>query len=165
MWGSGSRLVLWKMCDAVALGGRARGGWVRVLSRVPSSSRPARRSSGCIFARWGHRRCLYPRGLGTRPPGGWVRGRWGSSRVSVRRGHRRCLYPCGPGTRPPDGASGPGGSGSPLFLSVRWVGLLGPRPEGLPGFAGPARRGRSDWSGPRRAVSGWPAGPPGGLWG
>ena len=27
------------------------------------------------------------------PPGGWVRGRWGSGRISARQGHRRCLYP------------------------------------------------------------------------
>ena len=104
--------------------GRARGGWVRVLSRVPSSSCPARRSSGCIFARQGHRRCLYPRGPGTRPPGGWVRGRWGSSRVSVRWGHRRCLYPREPGTAWVGGVEPPGGlvrglglwaGSSPLF--------------------------------------------------
>ena len=35
MWGDGSCLVLWKVRDAVALGRRARGDWVRVLSRVP----------------------------------------------------------------------------------------------------------------------------------
>ena len=51
MWGTGLCLVLRKVRDAVALGGRARGDWVKVASRVPSSSRPARRSSGCIFAR------------------------------------------------------------------------------------------------------------------
>ena len=164
MWGAGSCLVLWKVSDAVALGGRARGGWVRVLSRVPSSSCPARRSSGCIFARQGHRRCLYPRGPGTRPPGGWVRGRWGSSRVSVRWGHRCCLYPCGPGThgsgewsrsgagsrvgvvgRVPSslrvvrrGPAGPGGSGPPPFL-VRPVGwnCRDPRRTGPVGSVGP----------------------------
>ena len=54
-------------------GGWVRGGWVRVLSRVPSSSRPARWSSGCAFARWGHRRCLYPCGPGTRRSGEWSR--------------------------------------------------------------------------------------------
>ena len=147
MWGAGSCLVLWKVSDAVALGGRARGGWVRVLSRVPSSSCPARRSSGGVFARWGHRRCLYPRArehsgpvggssavVGPRPPpGGWVRGRWGSGCAFARRGHRRCLYPPGPGThgsgewdRPGGGLAGWGCGPGPLLSSRGSRGRVGP---------------------------------------
>ena len=57
----------------VRRGGWVRGGWVRVLSRVPSSSCPVRWSSGRVFARWGHRRCLYSRGLGTHGSGEWNR--------------------------------------------------------------------------------------------
>ena len=83
----------------VRRGGWVRGGWVRVLSRVPPSSRPVRWSSGRVFARWGHRRCLYSRGLGTHGsgewnrPGGGVVGRVLSSLRVVRRG------PAGPGGR------------------------------------------------------------------
>ena len=70
--GVGRWIALGSVEDVRCRGARwaARGGWVRVLSRVPSSSRPARRSSGCVFARWGHRRCLYPCGPGTLGPGG-----------------------------------------------------------------------------------------------
>lgn len=70
MWDDGSCLVLWKVSDALALGGVGPRGLGKGLSRVPSSSRPDPRSSCCIFARQGHRRCLYPRGPGTCPPGG-----------------------------------------------------------------------------------------------
>ena len=74
MWGDGSCLVPWKVSDALALGGVGPRGLGKGLSRVPSSSRPDPRSSCCIFARQGHRRCLYPRGPGTCPPG--VRAGW-----------------------------------------------------------------------------------------
>ena len=41
-------LILWKVSDALALGGAGLRGLGKGLSRVPSSSRPARRSSGCV---------------------------------------------------------------------------------------------------------------------
>ena len=130
MWGDGSCLVLWKVSDALALGGVGPRGLRKGLSRVPSSSRPARRSSCCIFARQGHRRCLYPHGPGTSPvrrPGPRPTGC-----VSARQGYRRCLYPCGLGTARVGGMEPPGGrfagwvvgcgSGS-LFSScpARWL--------------------------------------------
>ena len=91
MWGDGSCLVLWKVSDALALGGVGPRGLRKGLSRVPSSSRPARRSSCCIFARQGHRRCLYPRGPGTCPPGGAGGAARGSGWVGgTARGGRGC---------------------------------------------------------------------------
>ena len=163
------------LANGSAVGGWARGGWVRVLSRVPSSSRPARRSSGCVFARQGHRRCLYSRGPGTLGPGG--RKRRSRRAVHSPGGAIDVVYtPAARNTRVGGmetpwgrargvglwaGASplvawfagvllGPVGRVLLLSLSVRWGGTAGIR----------AGRGRSDpWgrsgrSGPRRACVG-----------
>ena len=111
-------------------GGWVRGGWVRVLSRVPSSSCPVRWSSGRVFARWGHRRCLYPCGSGTRRSGEWS-----------RPGGGLAGWGCGSGpflpSRGARGPAGPGGSGLLVSLSVRWAGLPGSAPDGA-GLAGRA---------------------------
>ena len=104
-------------------GGWVRGGWVRVLSRVPSSSCPVRWSSGRVFARWGHRRCLYPWGPGTRRSGEWS-----------RPGGGLAGWGCGSGpllsSRGARGPAGPGGSGLLVSLSIRWAGLPGSAPDG-----------------------------------
>ena len=125
------------LANGSAVGGAARGGWVRVLSRVPSSSRPARRSSGRVFARRGHRRCLYPCGPGTRRSGEWSRPGGGlAGRVpSSLRGVRGVLL-------------GPVG-GSATVVGVRVVCLPGGAIDGVYTPAArehdrPARRARRD---------------------
>ena len=155
------------LANASAVGGWARGGWVRVSSQVPSSSRPARRSSGCAFARRGHRRCLYPPASAIASTvNGAARGSWVrvSSRVPsflhvrpdcwcsrgtrppencpsgcvfARWGHRRCLYPWGPGTRRSGEWSRPGGG------LAGWGCGLGPllSSRGARGPAGPGGSG------------------------
>ena len=97
------RVVWRRLAPGNAIAGPRSSGRVSAVSpRLPENCPP-----GCVFVRRGHRRCLYPAArehsgpvggsaalVGPRPPpGGWVRGRWGSGRISARQGHRRCLYP------------------------------------------------------------------------